>query len=304
MQQFKKLAQQFKGFLFYDDSTIHQTQLLAYATDASVYQEKPLAVSIPKDIDDLKLLIKFATEHGLTLIPRAAGTSLAGQVVGSGRKYIKLSIGFHPDKSIPLLHKTTLLKWYKKHKNNRKASKKTVYLFCDEFTNYNDVEIGKTTILLLEALGFQVIIPKHLESGRTYLSKGFVKKAKVIANKNIALLNSLITAESPLVGVEPSAILTLRDEYIDLADAQNREKSRMLAKHTFTIEEFLANEIDKGNITEALFSSASQDILIHGHCYQKALSSERYLMKILNLPKNCSATLIPSDCCGMAGSFG
>lgn len=84
MLHFKKLAEQFKGFLFFDDSIIHQTQLLAYATDASVYQEKPLAVSIPQDVGDLKLLIAFATTHQLTLIPRAAGTSLAGQVVGTG----------------------------------------------------------------------------------------------------------------------------------------------------------------------------------------------------------------------------
>ena len=84
MQHFVELSHQFKGFLFYDDSIIHQTQLMAYATDATVYQEKPLAVSIPKDVDDLKLLINFATKHHVTLIPRAAGTSLAGQVVGNG----------------------------------------------------------------------------------------------------------------------------------------------------------------------------------------------------------------------------
>ena len=80
----QQLVQKFSGEFFFDDTAIHQGQLLAYSTDASVYQEKPLAVAIPKTEEDIILLVKFANENAVTLIPRAAGTSLAGQVVGNG----------------------------------------------------------------------------------------------------------------------------------------------------------------------------------------------------------------------------
>ena len=98
-----------------------------------------------------------------------------------------------------------------------------MYLFCDEFTNYNDTEIGIKTIKLLEKLGYEVIIPEHKESGRTWLSKGLVRKAQELVNKNIELLIPLISEDTPLIGVEPSAILTFRDEYPDLAYEKNLE---------------------------------------------------------------------------------
>ena len=94
------------------------------------------------------------------------------------------------------MYKTTLRKWYKKRYRSKKSKSQkvkhaknvNVYLFCDEFTNYNDTEIGIKAILLLEKLGYEVIIPEHEESGRAWLSKGLLREAKKIANKNIALL--------------------------------------------------------------------------------------------------------------------
>jgi Fe-S oxidoreductase len=179
-----------------------------------------------------------------------------------------------------------------------------VYLFCDEFTNYLDVEVGKKAILLLESLGYKVIIPKHRESGRTFLSKGLVKSAKEIANENILLLSGIVSANCPLIGIEPSAILTIRDEYIDLADENNRTRAAGLARHTFTIEEFIANEIAEGTIVPEHFTNQQCNIAVHGHCYQKVLSSQQYANTILSLPKNYVVQTIPSGCCGMAGSFG
>ncbi|OAQ39774.1 FAD-binding protein [Pedobacter psychrophilus] len=219
------------------------------------------------------------------------------------RRVLNSLIGFHPDRTLPKLANQTLRTWFKKHQKPQASSKK-VYLFCDEFTNYNDVEIGKKSILLLEKLGYEVIIPNHLESGRTYLSKGFVKKALVIANQNIALLKDKITENSPLIGVEPSAILTFRDEYIDLANPQLKADAIRLSKNCFTVEEFIAKEIEKGNIKSDSFHQEAKNIKIHGHCYQKALSSQKYLETILSLPKNYRTELIASGCCGMAGSFG
>jgi len=207
-----------------------------------------------------------------------------------------------------LLHKISLQKWYKKRKKNTNGNgntkKQQVYLFCDEFTNYNDTEIGIKAILLLEKLGYEVIIPQHEESGRAWLSKGLLRDAKVIANKNIKALGKIVTADTPLIGIEPSAILTFRDEYIDLADDENFAAAKQLSKNVFLIDEFIANEIDKGNIDQYLFTTEKRFIKLHGHCQQKALSSVAPSVKMMSLPENYSVEVIPSGCCGMAGSFG
>jgi FAD/FMN-containing dehydrogenase/Fe-S oxidoreductase len=221
---------------------------------------------------------------------------------------IKRMSGFAVQRSMPTLYKTTLEKWYRKRKQNARGTNenanKTVYLFCDEFTNFNDTEIGMKAILLLEKLGYTVIIPQHEESGRAWLSKGLIRDAKKIANKNISLLSSLVSAETPLIGIEPSAILTFRDEYIDLADDENYAAAKKLAQNVFFIDEFIASEIDKGKINRDLFTKEKRLIKLHGHCQQKALSSVVPSVKIMTLPENYSVETIPSGCCGMAGSFG
>ncbi len=219
-------------------------------------------------------------------------------------KLIKNFSGFAAKRSMPTLYKTTLEKWHSKNEKSKVKSKNKVYLFCDEFTNYNDTEIGIKAISLLEKLGYEVIIPKHEESGRSWLSKGLIRKAKTIANKNIELLAPLISEETPLIGIEPSAILTFRDEYIDLADDTNLEKAKELAKNVLLIDEFIAKEIDKGRINKDSFTKEKREIKLHGHCQQKALSSVAPSVKILSLPENYSVSTIPSGCCGMAGSFG
>ena len=115
---------------------------------------------------------------------------------------------------MPPLANTTLKKWFEKRDKNsipKGTPSGIVYLFCDEFTNFNDVEVGKKAILLLETLGYEVRIPSHVESGRTYLSKGLVREAQKIANRNVRLLSKIVSAEHPLIGIEPSAILTFRD---------------------------------------------------------------------------------------------
>jgi Fe-S oxidoreductase len=158
--------------------------------------------------------------------------------------------------------------------------------------------------MLLEKLGYEVIIPKHEESGRAWLSKGFLREAKKIANKNIALLSPLVNAGTPLIGIEPSAILTFRDEYIDLADDDQFESAKKLAENVFMIDEFIDREIEKGNISKEQFTKEKRHIKLHGHCQQKALSSVAPSVKMLSLPENYSVDVIPSGCCGMAGSFG
>ena len=218
---------------------------------------------------------------------------------------IKRFVGFAPQRSMPTLYKTTLRSWYKNRQRSKNmGSGKKIYLFCDEFTNYNDTETGIKAISLLEKLGYEVIIPSHEESGRSWLSKGLIRKGKEIAAKNIALLSPLISDETPLIGIEPSAILTFRDEYIDLADDVDLDRARKLAKNVFLIDEFIAREIERGNIRKELFTREKRSIQLHGHCQQKALSTVSSSFKILSFPENYKVKIIPSGCCGMAGSFG
>jgi Fe-S oxidoreductase len=222
------------------------------------------------------------------------------------RRAVNSLVGFHPERTMPLLSGITLRQWYVKHK--RQSGKAgsvngTVYLFCDEFTNYNDVAIGQKAIMLLEALGYDVVILQHGDSGRTYLSKGMVKKAKEIAVQNVQLLKDKVSNESPIIGIEPSAILTLRDEYPELVPAELKASARHIAQHTFLFEEWLAKEIDKGVIQPEQFVQLQASISIHGHCYQKSLSSTKYIRRSLSLITD-KVKEIPSGCCGMAGSFG
>ncbi len=134
--------------------------------------------------------------------------------------------------------------------------------FCDEANNYNDTEIGIKAILLLEKLGYEVIIPEHGESGRAWLSKGLVRAAKEIANKNIELLIPLVSDETPLISVEPSAILTFRDEYPDLATDQNLEKAYYLKRNAFMVDEFIAREIELGNISRDSFTKEKRKVVL------------------------------------------
>ena len=247
------------------------------------------------------LIANFSTSAKLGSIAPGIYNFMMKQPIIS--KTIKKVIGFAPERSMPLLHKETLLRW--DEKRQKKASdNKTVYLFCDEFTNFNDTPIGIKTILLLEHLGYQVIIPYHLDSGRAPMSKGLLKKAKVFANGNVQLLHPLVSADKPLIGIEPSAILSFRDEYPDLVDEHLREQSLELSKHVFMIDEFIANEIDKGNIKKEQFTIASKEIKLHGHCQQKAVGALSNTVKVLSFPENFKVETIPSGCCGMAGSFG
>ena len=219
-------------------------------------------------------------------------------------KLLKKTAGFATERSLPTLAPQTLYKWFTTRKKPSSSTDKKVYLFCDEFTNYNDVNIGKTAVALLENLGYEVIIPQHVESGRTWLSKGLVKKAAEIINRNIEYLSPLISAETPLLGIEPSAIITFRDEYPDLASEKWLPAAQELAKHSFLIDEFLAAEFKAGKITADQFTSEGKEIQLHGHCQQKALAKLTDTVTMLSIPAKYTVSVIPSGCCGMAGSFG
>ena len=218
------------------------------------------------------------------------------------RRISNAIVGFHPNRTMPLMAKQTLWSWLKARKSP--AQSKSLYLFVDEFTNFNDAEIGRTAVLLLERLGYEVKTLPHPISGRAYLSKGMLDEARVLAMQNVRLWSSMISENTPLVGIEPSAILTFRDEYPDLVSEEWVVKAQALAKNTLLLEEFIAREADAKRITSASFSSEKKLMKLHGHCQQKAISSLVAAKKALSLPENFEVQLIPSGCCGMAGSFG
>ncbi len=240
-----------------------------------------------------------------SLWPAAYNFFVSNKLTGS---LIKKMAGFAVERSMPELYKITLANWMKKRRpqdgHSASLKERKVYLFCDEFTNYNDTAIGMAAVKLLERLGYEVIIPEHIESGRAWLSKGLLREAQKIANKNISLLYPVISADTPLIGIEPSAILTFRDEYIDLASDDQLEAAKELSKNVFTIDEFIAAEITKGAIRKTSFTKEMKYIKLHGHCQQKAISSVAPTVSILSFPENYSVATIPSGCCGMAGSFG
>jgi len=213
--------------------------------------------------------------------------------------------GFAPERSLPTLHRTTLAAWHRQHANpGGTFPQGRVHLFCDEFTNFNDTEVGIKAVQMLNRLGYEVIIPEHVPSGRAQLSKGLVREAQKLAIRNVELLKDVITKESPLIGLELSAILGFRDEYPDLMPANLKEAARVLAGNTLLIDEFIAHEADRGRIRPESFTEETKAIKLHGHCHQKALSSLVPTVRLLELPINYRVAIIPSGCCGMAGSFG
>jgi FAD/FMN-containing dehydrogenase/Fe-S oxidoreductase len=245
----------------------------------------------------------IAMLNGLgSLVPSVTNFFLTNSVTSGIMKKI---LNVAPKRTLPTLHKTTLRRWF--NKNEPKPNGKiisSVYLFCDEFTNFNDTEIGITAVKLLTKLGYEVKMVKHEESGRAAISKGLLDMAQKFAKANVAIFKDIITKETPLLGIEPSAILSFRDEYPRLVEKSEQEAARNLGKNALLIDEFIAQEIEKGNITSAQFTTEKRHVKLHGHCHQKALSSVEKTAWLLGLPENYTVEIIPSGCCGMAGSFG
>ena len=181
-------------------------------------------------------------------------------------------------------------------------AKKTVCLFVDEFTNYLEADIARDALNLLKKLDYQVQVVAHLESGRSHISKGFLKEAKLLINNSVGYLTKSIDKGVKIIGIEPSAILTFKDEALKLAD--NIEATKQIASRIFLIDEFLYHEMKSGNINSNQFTSKGKNLKFHGHCHQKALGNQDYTAELLRLPENYQVEIIPSGCCGMAGSFG
>lgn len=211
---------------------------------------------------------------------------------------IKNLMGFSLERPLPTIE----VKNFEKQIKNQNPQKeiKTIYLFIDEFSALQDSKMTETAIKLFTALGYRVEIAPIKESARTFISKGMVKKAKALAIRNVNKIKNLISENSPMIGLEPSTLLSFRDEYPSLVEEDITE----LNKHIYLFDEFIAKEIEKNNITKQQFTDKEQKILLHGHCQQKAIIGGEAMIKMLSLPENFTVEYIPSGCCGMAGSYG
>ena len=213
---------------------------------------------------------------------------------------IKKAIGFADERELPKLQRMR-----REERGERKEERKgRVWLFLDEFTRNHEPELAEAFVKLLTSLGYEIRIPKHKESGRAAISKGCLKRAKKMALQNVQLLKDVVTEEKPLVGIEPSCILSFRDEYPDLVPAEQRNDAKELGRHSLLFDEFLLREIKAGHISRESFDQTPMEIFLHGHCHQKALVGVEVMAEVLRELLNAKVNVIPSGCCGMAGSFG
>lgn len=217
---------------------------------------------------------------------------------------IKKILGFAPERKIPRLSGKNLNHRLLNETKGKTFPNGKVYFFNDEFSRYNDTGIAIKAIHLLTQLGYEVVIPRHTYSGRTFLSKGMLRKARRYAIRNILLLKDIVNETTPLLAIEPSAILAFRDEYPDLCGKDLRADALNLGKSCLMIDEFLAGEFNKGKVKSDRFTGNQKNIKLHGHCQQKAIASTSSTKIMLEIPSGYKVTEIPSGCCGMAGSFG
>lgn len=222
------------------------------------------------------------------------GTSFVGGLV-------KKILGVAPQRHLPEVSRVDFEAYRRALSNEINPEGPLVALYIDEFTRYLDTAQGKDAIFLLLHLGYRVQL-FFAESGRTFISKGFLKEARRLAHQNASVLDEMAQAGIPLLGLEPSAILTFRDEYKRMGlPSQTAER---IAQNSYLIEEYLVSEIQEGRWGSERFTTESHTVKIHTHCYQKALSNQKITFDLLNLPENYKVSIIPSGCCGMAGSFG
>ncbi len=221
-------------------------------------------------------------------------------------KAIKRIAGFAAGRSIPVLAPLTFRRWLRRNlaKHNPSAPTGSLYLFIDEFTNHNDTAVGIAAVKLLTSLGYKILTVKHSSSARTYISKGFLRKARKMIIENIEAFSPVVSHEVPLVGLEPSAILGFRDEYPELAGESHKPSAIKLAENVFLLEEFLVREFAAGRISRSSFTDQASEVLVHVHCQQKAIASSAAVLAALALPAQFKVREIPSGCCGMAGAFG
>jgi len=240
----------------------------------------------------------FAKIHAMSkaaaIWPAMANWTLTNPVI---RRALDRFVGIDARRKLPPFADQTFQSWFA-HRKNSQSSERKVIFFHDTFINYNYPDIGKATVQLLEAAGYEVRLVDRKCCGRPMISKGLPEAARESAAFNIRQLHPFVQDGYSIVGCEPSCILTFRDEYPDLV--KSREAAEV-AKASFLLEEFIVKEKQAGR-WKLEFKRQDTKALMHGHCHEKALIGSRYLKEALALAYPVEE--IDSGCCGMAGSFG
>lgn len=232
---------------------------------------------------------------------------LMNRLMGRGwlGRRVRSWMGIAADRELPAFASQNLHAWFEQHRPHENAGQNgVVHFFFDEFTSYTEPQVGIAAIELLEILGWRVERVSHRESGRASISSGLLRRARDIAGENVQRLGPHVSESTPLISVEPSAILTFRDDYPSLLRGEMQQRARRLAKACWTFEEFMDRQIRQGRVSAQAFTNQPRTIRLHGHCHEKALIGLAPSVRTLQLPAKYRVRLIPSGCCGMAGSFG
>ena len=214
-------------------------------------------------------------------------------------KYLMEKVGITPERSLPPFTRERFSQWMKK-KYVATGQSKRVVLFNDTFMEFNYPELGQSAVQVLNGLGYEVIVPNWTCCGRTYIGKGMLRQAKKLAERLVDQFYPLAREGLPIVGIEPSCLLTIKDELRDLVGGP---KARQVVDAAMTIDEFLAQHIEGGQWPLSMVEKP-MSMKVHGHCHQKAIVGMAPTMKVLKQLPGCDVSLISSGCCGMAGSFG
>jgi FAD/FMN-containing dehydrogenase/Fe-S oxidoreductase len=212
------------------------------------------------------------------------------------RKLLEALVGIDARRSLPPFASETFESWFRRRPRQPSSSGKKVVLFHDTFMNYHEPQIGKAAVVVLEASGYDVALARRTCCGRPAISKGMLDFARKLASENVAALSFFVREKVPIVGCEPSCILSFRDEYPDLVPGDGAKE---LARGSFLLEELLLRD------GEALppVKNPPAKTLVHGHCHLKALVGTEPLVSFLK-KLGGEVSLVDSGCCGMAGSFG
>ena len=271
----------------------------------------------PSSVDMAKIkyevLAQRADVHGVPLRSRVFGNiHLLSQLASSVAPWANLMannpvfkaigerLGLAPERPFPEFAGESFVSWFN-HNRNGHTPGGLVVLFHDTFMTYNQPSIGKATVKVLRAAGFEpILIERRKCCGRPMISKGMLAEAKENAEHNINLLAPYAEAGIPIVGTEPSCLLTLRDEYPELADDA---RATIVAENSYLIEEFVCALSTQDEVALQFSGSVPEKVLLHGHCHQKALVGTGPTIRMLQM-MGCEVEEVDSGCCGMAGSFG
>ncbi len=270
----------------------------------------------PANVDMAKMKYEFLhhyyQKHGLPLRNRLFGGIARLNRVGAlvpglsnwlsnlptSRWLLEKVAGIDRRRPLPAFADETFEAWFGKRGARAEAPRGDVVLFHDTFVNYNAPGIGRAAVALLEKAGYRVVLVDRKCCGRPMISKGMLTQAREHAAWNVARLAPYAKRGITIVGLEPSCLLTLRDEYVDLL---RTDDARVVAAHSLLLEQFLLQERERG--LELSFATHGRKALLHGHCHQKAIVGTAPTVRVLTWA-GYTVSEVDSGCCGMAGSFG